>query len=215
MCWRHSIFILAPLVIFSACSHRSYEGGKDVATASWYGEPFHGRLTASGERYDMYGISAAHKEFPFGSRFRMTYPKTGRSVVVTVNDRGPFVAGRDFDLSYGAAQKLGMIEEGVAELQVEPLGLDDSYLASREERRSNKHQGHFSLQMASFRDRARAETYLAEIRASHPDAFIDRVQSGGKDVYRVMSGLFNSKDDALAALNSHSTGTDRPFVKQL
>jgi rare lipoprotein A len=212
---RLLMFILAPLVIFSACSHRSYQGGKDVATASWYGEPFHGRLTASGERYDMYGISAAHKEFPFGSRFRMTHPETGRSVVVTVNDRGPFVAGRDFDLSYGAARKLGMIEEGVAELWVEPLGTDNRYLASREERQQLTHQGQFSLQMASFRDRAKAEDFLAEIHSHHPDAFIDPATTGGTKVYRVMSGLFSSKNDALAALSNYPASGSRPFVKQL
>jgi len=216
------VFILVPLVIFSACSTTSHDGERDLdpresdwAMASWYGEPFHGRLTASGERYDMHGISAAHKEYPFGSRFRLTHPQTGRSVTVTINDRGPFVAGRDFDLSYGAARQLGMVEEGVARLRVEPAGFDSVYQMSNESRLTSTHAGQFSLQIASYHHRDPATAFLNNIRSSYPDAFIDEVMVGEKKVYRVMSGVFGSKDEALAALAVAPSSPHRPFVKQL
>ncbi|MFW6198326.1 MAG: septal ring lytic transglycosylase RlpA family protein [Acidobacteriota bacterium] len=95
--------------------------GFDVVVASWYGDQYHGRQTASGEVYDMYDLTAAHKTLPFGTRLRVTHPRTGRSVVVKVNDRGPFVRGRELDLSYGAADALGMVAEGVARVRIQRL----------------------------------------------------------------------------------------------
>lgn len=92
-----------------------------VAVASWYGAKFHGRRTSSGEIYDMNGLSAAHRTLPFGTRLRVTHPRTRRSVVVQVNDRGPFIRGRDLDLSYGAARALDMVHEGVARVHVQRL----------------------------------------------------------------------------------------------
>lgn len=94
----------------------------DTVVASWYGEEFHGRPTSSGEVYDMYGLTAAHRTLPFGTKLRVTHPRNGRSVVVEINDRGPFVRGRDLDLSYGAAAELGMVVEGVAEVRIRRLG---------------------------------------------------------------------------------------------
>ena len=89
--------------------------------ASWYGPKYHGRHTASGEVFDMHGLSAAHKTLPFGTRLRVTNVGTDQSVVVEVNDRGPFIAGRDLDLSYGAALEIGMVEQGVARVKIERL----------------------------------------------------------------------------------------------
>ena len=88
----------------------------EVGIASWYGPGFHGKLTANGEVYDMYGISAAHKTLPFGTIVRVVDLETGRSVVVRINDRGPFVEGRIIDLSKGAAEKLGIVARGITEV---------------------------------------------------------------------------------------------------
>ncbi|ERP32092.1 rare lipoprotein A [Chitinivibrio alkaliphilus ACht1] len=82
--------------------------------ASWYGRKFHGRTTASGETYNMRAMTAAHKTLPFGTRVRVTHQETGRSVIVTINDRGPFVEGRVIDLSRRAADRLGIRDRGVA-----------------------------------------------------------------------------------------------------
>lgn len=80
----------------------------EVGIASWYGPAFDGNFTANGEVYDMYAVSAAHKSLPFGTVVRVTDLETGRSIVVRINDRGPFVEGRIIDLSFGAARQLGL-----------------------------------------------------------------------------------------------------------
>jgi rare lipoprotein A len=90
--------------------------------ASWYGKKFHGRRTASGERYDMHELTAAHRTLPFGTRVRVTNLDNGRKVVVRINDRGPFIKGRVIDLSYAAARQVGMVNAGVARVRLEVVG---------------------------------------------------------------------------------------------
>ena len=89
--------------------------------ASYYGKRFHGRRTANGERFDMYAMTAAHKTLPFGSMVRVTNPRNGLSVVVRINDRGPFTPGRTIDLSRGAAEKIGLIRRGHGRVELELL----------------------------------------------------------------------------------------------
>jgi rare lipoprotein A len=89
--------------------------------ASWYGPAYHGRLTASGEIFDMHDLTAAHPELPFGTRLQVTCPENGRSVLVRINDRGPFIAGRGLDLSLEAARRLGIEQKGLATVQYERL----------------------------------------------------------------------------------------------
>jgi rare lipoprotein A len=91
----------------------------ETGVASWYGKKFHGRTTASGERYDMHDMTAAHPTLPFGVHATVTNLENGRSVKVKINDRGPFVKGRIIDVSYAAAKKLGIVEQGVARVRVE------------------------------------------------------------------------------------------------
>ena len=90
--------------------------------ASWYGPGFHGRLTANGERYNQNGLTAAHKNLPFGTRVRVTNLNNGRSITVRINDRGPYARGRIIDLSKGAALVIGLMGSGVAPVQIEILG---------------------------------------------------------------------------------------------
>ena len=89
--------------------------------ASWYGPGFAGRSTASGDRFDPKGLTAAHRHLPFGTPVRVTNLHNGRSVVVTINDRGPYVKGRVLDVSLGAARELGMLRRGVASVLIQPL----------------------------------------------------------------------------------------------
>lgn len=91
---------------------------KTLMIASWYGEKFQGRLTSSGERFDLNKLTAASRTLPIGSRIMLTAPSTGRSVVVKINDRGPRLKGRDLDLSEAAALKLGIHEKGIAKVEV-------------------------------------------------------------------------------------------------
>lgn len=99
-------------------------GYKEQGVASWYGKKFHGRHTANGEVYDMYAMTAAHKKLPIPSYVRVTNLNNGHSVVVRVNDRGPFHDGRIIDLSYAAAQRLGFVAQGTAPVEVEIIAPD-------------------------------------------------------------------------------------------
>ena len=89
--------------------------------ASYYAHRFHGRKTASGERFNMYAMTVAHKTLPFGTKLKVTCESTGKSVVVKVNDRGPFHGNRVLDLSYGAAKALGTVNKGVSKVKYEIL----------------------------------------------------------------------------------------------
>lgn len=95
---------------------RSLEG-----LASWYGDPYHGRATASGRRYDMHQLVAAHRTLPLGTRVRVINLTNGRSVIVTITDRGPSVDGRIIDLSYAAARRIHLIGPGTAPVRLEVL----------------------------------------------------------------------------------------------
>ena len=97
------------------CAFALPSESRSTMLASWYGPGFHGRTTASGQRYDMHGNSAAHKTLQFGTKLRVCYQGC---VDVVVNDRGPFIGARELDLSYGAARTIGLIGPGVANVEV-------------------------------------------------------------------------------------------------
>jgi rare lipoprotein A len=89
--------------------------------ASWYGPKFHGKLTANGEIYDQMALTAAHKTLKFGTLLKVTNPKNGKSVIVRINDRGPYIGDRELDLSKGAAIELGLIYKGVASVKIQEV----------------------------------------------------------------------------------------------
>lgn len=101
--------------------------------ASYYAEDFHGKLTATGETYDMYGLSAAHKTLPLNSIIRVTNTENEKSLILRINDRGPYAKGRILDCSYGAALKLGFVGTGTARVRIEVIELgDDKYMKHKE-----------------------------------------------------------------------------------
>ena len=114
---------LIALLVLAACHHNGsakHPGGNGLrGMASWYGEP---QTTASGERFDKHKLTAAHRTLPLGTRVRVTNQRNGRSVVVRINDRGPYAKGRVIDLSEAAAKILGMIEDGVVPVVLEVVG---------------------------------------------------------------------------------------------
>ena len=95
--------------------------------ASWYGPKFHGKNTANGEVYNQMALTAAHKYLSFGTLLKITNPKNGKSVIVRINDRGPYIEGRELDLSKGAAIELGILEKGVARVKVQEVALSENY----------------------------------------------------------------------------------------
>lgn len=117
------IFAVLFFISCASTSHVKYapQQGGEYVIASWYGKKFNGRPTASGEKYNMHAMTCAHRTFRFGTKLRVTNPDNNRSVVVTVNDRGPFIKGRTLDLSYGAAKKIGLIKKGVGRVKMEYL----------------------------------------------------------------------------------------------
>jgi len=92
--------------------------------ASWYGPKFHGKFTANGEVYNQMALTAAHKNLSFGTLLKITNPKNGKSVIVRINDRGPYIEGRELDLSKGAAIELGILAKGVARVKVQEVALN-------------------------------------------------------------------------------------------
>jgi len=111
-------FVLIVLAIYIASAiYHQYNGW--VVRASFYGEPFHGRVTSSGKVYDMNALTAAHRTLPMGTRLKVTNLKNGCSVIVKINDRGPFMWGRNIDLSVAAAKRLKMVKDGITKVRIE------------------------------------------------------------------------------------------------
>lgn len=148
--------------------------------ASWYGEPYHGRRTASGETYNMNDMTAAHKTLPLGAKVDVKNLDNGKEVQVRINDRGPFVEGRVIDLSYAAAKAIEMIGPGVALVRLTPT---EETLAAR-----------YGVQVGAFHDRDNAERLQAKLSKEHSPVEIR--QDGS--LYRVLVGAENSE----AAANS-------------
>lgn len=118
MLLRVSVLMFA---VFGTSAVCATPASPDIGLASWYGQRYQGRTTASGEPFDMRQLTAAHRSFPFGSRVLVTCPSTGRSVVVRINDRGPTLPGRIIDLSREAARRLGILKAGVAAVVLKRL----------------------------------------------------------------------------------------------
>ena len=121
-------FLVVSGVLLSSCAAISKGradldlGMKQRGVASWYGEDFHGRTTASGEFYDMHELTAAHRTLPLGTVVRIVNVVNGNHVTIRINDRGPYVHGRILDVSYAAAKGLGMVQDGVSAIQLEVVG---------------------------------------------------------------------------------------------
>ncbi|KXX65106.1 septal ring lytic transglycosylase RlpA family protein [Marichromatium gracile] len=121
----NSRWIGALVALPLACAGALVEASVSEGVASYYADRFNGRLTASGVRFDMHALTAAHRTLPFGTRVRVKNKDNGRSVVVTINDRGPYIDGRSIDLSKGAARALGMLHTGLARVELRILDVDE------------------------------------------------------------------------------------------
>ena len=177
------------LLCAASCLHRHKVGVPIVqgerGIASWYGHPYHGRRAASGEIYNMYAMTAAHRTLPFGTQVRVHDLENGQSVDVRINDRGPFVKGRIIDLSYAAAQAMRM--PGIAQVRLEILGLGVT-----------SEPAVFAVQVGAFRDPANAERLKALIEASYGPVVIMSFDRGDGVFYRVRVGHESSEDAARA-----------------
>jgi rare lipoprotein A len=177
----------------------SADGYLERGVASWYGPNFHGGNTSSGEPYDMYGMTAAHKTLPLPSYARVTNLRNGKSVIVRINDRGPFVANRLIDVSYTAAAKLDMIQGGTTLVEVQALtpGVADELT-----RGSESPPAALYVQAGAFADPQNAQRTLARLQAAGlGNASVVSPIEGRSHLYRVRLGPVRSvaEFDAVAA----------------
>jgi rare lipoprotein A len=162
-------------------------GYRERGDASWYGRKFHGRLTSSGEPFDMYAVSAAHRTLPLPSWVEVTNLDNGRKLVVRVNDRGPFKDGRIIDLSYAAAVKLGVVERGTAPVEVRALPVSEAPARAAARPISVP----VEVQAGAFSRRDRAERIAERLDAAGiRDVRVQRARVGRDRVWRVRMGPF-------------------------
>ncbi|GBC79844.1 Endolytic peptidoglycan transglycosylase RlpA [bacterium HR09] len=175
---------LAAVMVLAACTSSRFPQERpatpayvEEGLASWYGEPYHGRPTASGVTYDMHDMTAAHRTLPFGTWIVVTNLENSLQAEVLVNDRGPFVPGRILDLSQKAAAKLGMLEKGVARVRLEVLRWGDGMAGYR----------CWEVQVGAF---ARAENAARAVGVLQKKGFTTRTAPAGGGLTRVrVTGL--------------------------
>jgi len=184
----------------------TYEG-----IASWYGPKFHGKKTSNGETYSMYAHTAAHKTLPMNTIVRVTSKENGKSTIVRINDRGPFVTGRIIDLSNSAARDIEMVGKGTARVHLEVIGfngtisdsmpLNQETLARSEYKVAHTQErmqlSHFLVQIGAFKNKSGAVKYQSTHANAHGyQAVIREYVAQGSPIYRVLLSGFKSEAEA-------------------
>ncbi len=187
---------------------------RERGIASWYGRKFHSQKTATGETYDMYAMTAAHPTLPLPSYAKVTNVATGRSVVVRVNDRGPFHPGRVIDLSYAAAYRLGIAQRGSGEVEVEsivpepavqtagrvplpPVAATDA--APAQSMPIDREAAGFVVQLGAFANNANAQGFVGQLANQTAMAGVEPKVHQSEGLFRVVLGPYASRDDARRA----------------
>lgn len=159
--------------------------GIQYGIASWYGEEFHGKLTSSGEIYDMYQLTCAHNTLPLGTIVMVTNLENGKSLECKINDRGPFLKGRIIDLSYASAKLLDFLQKGTAFVKVEVVGpiIERVQL--------------FSCQVGSFIEEINAKNLAENLKNHFENVYITTVTTINEKYHRVRIGQFETREEAL------------------
>jgi len=191
-----------------ATSLRPY---RERGLASWYGRKFHNQKTATGEVYDMYAMTAAHPTLPLPSYARVTYLASGKSVIVRVNDRGPFHPGRVIDLSYAAAYRIGIAQRGSGEVEVESVLPSDAPstpamvplppVAASEAVASGpmpvgQEAGGYVIQLGAFANNANAQAFVSHLANQIATLGVEAKVHETGGLYRVVVGPYPTRDDA-------------------
>lgn len=171
------------------------KGERRAVVASWYGPDFNGKPTSSGELFNMYALTCAHKEYPFGTILHVINARNNKEVECIVNDRGPFVAGRDLDLSFAAAKKIDLIGTGTSTVLIEPVGRDMRYVKYV---KYGAHGPIATIQIGAFRDESNAKRLKIALELRYSGVYIIAADVGGAKYYRVRVGKFASGSEAAA-----------------
>lgn len=175
------------------------KGFRQSGIASWYGEDFHGKKTSSGEIYNMYALTAAHKTLPLGTYVQVHNLENNRRIDLRINDRGPFVRGRIIDLSYMAAKEIDIVGSGTARVEVVALAtpvVSDGGTPRYEP--VDLHAGNFTFQVGAFVNRENAERLTAKLSQKYKNAHIAVYDRGDQIFYRVRVGSFATLEQAAA-----------------
>jgi rare lipoprotein A len=194
---RKCILLTVIIFLFIGVSHPTFAQSNDktqIGAASWYGSKYHGRKTSSGERYNKNDMTAAHKTLPFGTMVKVTNPTNNQSVVLRINDRGPFVGKRIIDVSEAAARKLDIHAAGVAKVVVEVL--DDTKKATASTVKSSA----YTIETIETADYQQAYELSQKLKAfdRHLPLEIAEEQVNGKKVVLVKAGKFSNRNEAEA-----------------
>ena len=197
--------------------HKVSVGDYKKVKASWYGEYFHGRKTASGEIYDMYGYTAAHKTYPLGTVLLVHNPKNGKSLKVRINDRGPFWNDRELDLSMGAAEFLGIKRAGVAMVTIEVVSVPsivESFtpVKGKKPKKASYNVGYTAMsysvisdsskkslfEIGVFHEKKEANSYLKKLKKYFPKAYL----ANKNNSYKVFFLLSSNETEAIKKLKN-------------
>lgn len=214
---RELIVLIAILIALAGCGRKKRArivplpptavsvGMTETGIASWYGHPYHGRASASGEIYDMEQMTAAHRTLPFQTWVRVHDLQNGKTVDVRINDRGPFVDGRVIDISHAAAKSLAMIGPGTAKVRIEVIKTPPAAPS-----------GHFAVQVGAFREKTNAERVRAEMEQRYGTARAV-FRDGKPAVWRVLVGNEATEPgaDALAGRIRGERNVREAFVVRL
>lgn len=215
----------------------SSSGYKERGVASWYGKKFHGRLTSNREPYDMYEMTAAHKTLPLPTYVKVRNLRNNRSIIVRVNDRGPFVHNRIIDLSYAAALKLDMIRDGTSLVEVTAISFDEprgdrpvrviepaeppasnpAPIPEPESQPEAKQENEIFVQVGAFGDRTNAERRRSALLSGGiGDAFIFADEAATPPLFRVRIGPIGGVDDYDAlVMKLEALGITDPYLVTL
>ncbi len=172
--------------------------------ASWYGHPYHGRAAANGEIYDMEKLTAAHRTLPFGTQVRVTNLGNSKSVDVRIIDRGPFVGGRIIDLSHAAAEMIGMVGAGVAQVRLEILASPEASIQ----------ENWYAVQAGAFREKERAERLRTSLEREYGSARLV-FRPGSPSLWRVLVGREQNEQSAATLAYRVEKETGNAFVVRL
>ncbi|RDX34528.1 septal ring lytic transglycosylase RlpA family protein [Arcobacter sp. HD9-500m-PIT-SAG03] len=167
--------------------------------ASWYGPNFHAKKTSNGEVYDMYAMTAAHKTLPMNTMVKVDNLENGKSIIVRINDRGPFVTGRIIDLSNKAAHKVDMVKKGTARVKLTVLGFDAKIARTTEEKQETATVGKYYVQVGAFRRYAGAKITQSKFKMileNNYDVVIKKGYFKSAPINRVWISGFRSEEEA-------------------